>query len=163
MRKKEKAKGEMEALRRSACWLVVLVDAAEEPAFPQNCLTFLLTFILYPLSLSFVFSLDLFLFSFILSLGAPNVRPCPQQPHLLYPLSFILYPLSFILVLACSPSTDAPPSDEGTVREQVEVSGSITEDAVWEDREGVRGDRRCDGGGGCYVDDPAGRGGKVCA
>ena len=53
--------------------------------------------------------------------------------HILNRIFFILYPLSFILILACSSSTDAPPSDEGTVeRERVEVSGSISEDAVWE-------------------------------
>jgi len=39
----------------------------------------------------------------------------------------------FILSLSCSPSTDAPPSHDGTVaRERVEVSGSIAEDTVWE-------------------------------
>ena len=53
--------------------------------------------------------------------------------HIPSRISFILYPLSFILVCACSPSTDSPPSDEGTVeRERIEVSGSILEDAVWE-------------------------------
>ena len=51
--------------------------------------------------------------------------------HLLS-FSFTFYLLSFILILSCSSSTDAPPSDEGTVRERVEVSGLITEDAVWE-------------------------------
>ncbi len=48
------------------------------------------------------------------------------------PSPHLLYPLSFILIFACSPSTDAPPSDEGTVRERVEVSGPISEDTVWE-------------------------------
>ena len=37
------------------------------------------------------------------------------------------------LLVACSSSTDSPPSDEGTVeRERIEVSGSIVEDALWE-------------------------------
>ncbi len=45
---------------------------------------------------------------------------------------FIFYLLSFILSFSCSPSTDAPPSYEGTVRERVEVFGPISEDAVWE-------------------------------
>ena len=45
--------------------------------------------------------------------------------------SFTFYLLSFILFLSCAQPTDS--TDEGTVeREQVEVSGSIVEDAVWE-------------------------------
>ncbi len=49
-------------------------------------------------------------------------------------LPFSLSPplLVCLLLLSCSPSTDAPSSDEGTVRERVEVSGSISEDTVWE-------------------------------
>ena len=50
----------------------------------------------------------------------------PRRPF------FIFYLLSFILSLSCSPSTDFPPSDAGTVRERIEISGSISEDAVWE-------------------------------
>jgi len=42
------------------------------------------------------------------------------------------YLFAFILSFSCSPSTNGPPSDEGTVRERVEVSGPIAEDAVWE-------------------------------
>ena len=46
-------------------------------------------------------------------------------------LSFIFYLLSFILSLSCAQPTDS--TDEGTVeRERVEVSGPISEDAVWE-------------------------------
>ena len=52
--------------------------------------------------------------------------------HIPSRISFILYPFSFILVCACSPSTDALPSDEETVRERVDMSGPISEDAVWE-------------------------------
>ena len=52
--------------------------------------------------------------------------------HVASRISFILYPFSFILVLACSSSTDSPPSDAGTVRERVEVSGPISDDTVWE-------------------------------
>ena len=37
-----------------------------------------------------------------------------------------------VLLLSCSPSPDSPPSDEGTVRERVELSGPISEDTVWE-------------------------------
>ena len=48
------------------------------------------------------------------------------------PSPHLLYPLSFILIFACSPSTDAPPSDESTIWERVEVSGLISEDRVWE-------------------------------
>ena len=48
------------------------------------------------------------------------------------PLSPSLPLFVCFFLLSCSPSTDAPPSDEGTVRERVVVSGSITEDAVWE-------------------------------
>ena len=48
--------------------------------------------------------------------------PLPPSPPLLVCL----------FLLSCSRSTDAPPSDEGTVRERIEVSGQISEDAVWE-------------------------------
>ena len=53
--------------------------------------------------------------------------------HLLS-FSFPFYLLSFILSLllvSCAQPTDSP--DDGVVeRERVEVSGSISEDAVWE-------------------------------
>ena len=55
-----------------------------------------------------------------------------MHAHVPSRISFIFYLLSFILLLSCFPSTNSPPSDEGTVRERVEVSGSIVEDTVWE-------------------------------
>ncbi len=44
---------------------------------------------------------------------------------------FVYFVVAFILPLSCAQPTDSP--DDGTVeRERVEVSGSISEDAVWE-------------------------------
>ena len=38
-----------------------------------------------------------------------------------------------LLLLSCSPSTDSDSTNNGTVeRERISVSGSISEDAVWE-------------------------------
>ena len=44
---------------------------------------------------------------------------------------FIFYLLSFILSFSCSSSTD-PNSENSSPRERVTVSGSLTEDTVWE-------------------------------
>ena len=54
-----------------------------------------------------------------------------MHAHIPSRISSILYPLSFILVLACSPST-TPNSHTEAPRHRVTVSGSITEDTVWE-------------------------------
>ena len=82
-------------------------------------------------------------------------------------ISFIFYLFTFLLsfLVSCAQSTDS--TDEGTVeRERVEVSGPISEDAVWESGKEyvVTGDVIVEGEAtGSHADAPAGWDGKVCA
>jgi len=73
--------------------------------------------------------------------------------------------LSSFLLVSCAQPTDS--TDEGSVeRERIEVSGPISEDAVWESGKDyvVTGDVMVEGEAtGCHVDDPAGCRGEVCA
>ena len=66
-----------------------------------------------------------------MKLLAAALGETPMHAHVSRCIFFIFYLLSFILILSCAQPTDS--TDEGTVeRECVEVSGLITQDAVWQ-------------------------------